>query len=152
MTKKALIPCYHSICLLSHSARSLFLPINFLFGWLFVCCSTFAQDFEQKHAESIKPFVTKYCVHCHGGTEPKGDLNLADLSAELKTDEQLTSWESVLDMVEAGEMPPQEARQPSKAERKMVTQFISDGLKKAVDKSNNQNSQEDNLLLSSARR
>src|SRR4051794_18162543 len=27
--------------------------------------------------EQVKPWLARYCVDCHGGAKPKGDLNLA---------------------------------------------------------------------------
>ena len=27
--------------------------------------------------EAIRPLLSKYCLGCHGGAKPKGDLNLA---------------------------------------------------------------------------
>jgi mono/diheme cytochrome c family protein len=70
------------------------------------------------------PFVKKHCVECHGEKEPKADLNLA---ADLEPKSLLTRrkvWESVLDMVETGQMPPSEQKKPDPVEVDKFTSLV----------------------------
>ena len=68
------------------------------------------------------PFVKKHCLECHGDKELKADLSLAkDLDAKSLTIRR-TVWESVLDMVETGQMPPKEQPKPDPVD---VDKFVS---------------------------
>lgn len=63
------------------------------------------------------PFLTKHCIKCHGADMPKADLSLhafKDAASVLKGRKR---WETVLEMVEAGEMPPPKQPQPTADER-----------------------------------
>lgn len=75
-------------------------------------------------AGQVKPFLKKYCTHCHGGEHPKADLNLekyADLAAAAK---DRAVWENVLENVRDGVMPPDPETKPGQAERDAVTGWI----------------------------
>ena len=72
----------------------------------------------------VKPFLKKYCTHCHGGNEPKADLKLdqyADLASAAKDRDV---WERVLDNVREGLMPPDPETKPDQAERDAVADWI----------------------------
>src|SRR3954447_22784985 len=75
--------------------------------------------------ETVQPFLTTYCVSCHGGEKPKGDVNLSryqDFDAVAK---DWRRWESVLEQIEAGRMPPAKAKeQPTAEARRAVAAWI----------------------------
>lgn len=60
----------------------------------------------------IKAFVHQYCFNCHGGDKVKGQVDFSF----LQTQEDLTShfeiWETALTLLEEGEMPPEDSKQP----------------------------------------
>lgn len=62
--------------------------------------------------ESLQPLLTKYCVQCHSGEKPKGDVDLSDIS---RIDPQ--SGKMIFEQLANEEMPPEGKRQPGKAER-----------------------------------
>ena len=75
-------------------------------------------------AGQVKPFLKKYCTHCHGGEKPKADLNLekyADVAAAAK-DRQV--WDNVLEHVRDGIMPPDPETKPGQAERDAISGWI----------------------------
>lgn len=82
--------------------------------------SRLAQAFDSE----IKPFLSTYCLDCHGNTKPKGDLDLARFTnggnaANLGF---LAIWKDAAGRVHAQDMPPQEKggkplKQPSEQER-----------------------------------
>ena len=81
-------------------------------------------------AEDVVEFLRSNCIRCHGVEKSKGDLRL-DKALEVSEEENsLELWQSILDRVGAGEMPPDGEPQPSKAERtgflKSVRQQISE--------------------------
>ena len=76
---------------------------------------------EQRFATTIKPFLERHFLSCHGATKPKAPLVLTvdvSVSAIVKN---IHRWEQVLERVETNEMPPENAKtQPTKAERAAV--------------------------------
>lgn len=84
-------------------------------------------DLEMRLTQSIRPFLQTYCVSCHNPEKAEGDL-------DLQSDRDLTSvvqhfrrWMIVLDRLQSGEMPPQDAEaHPTDEAREEVVQWISD--------------------------
>lgn len=68
-------------------------------------------------------FLNSYCLKCHDSVEEKGGINLEDLSFNLDTIESAELWQKTLNVLNSGEMPPEDEDQP-KAEPK--TDFLAD--------------------------
>jgi hypothetical protein len=69
----------------------------------------------------VRPLLDAYCVECHGAEFQKGKLRLdGPVSPEL--------WVRVYDRILAGEMPPDKADAPPKAERERALGSLRDGL------------------------
>jgi mono/diheme cytochrome c family protein len=82
--------------------------------WLAV--STLSRAAEVEPAAQVKDvlaFAAKHCVACHSGSQPKADLSLANYKDLAGIAAGRDDWESVVAMVEAGEMPPQDKPQPT---------------------------------------
>jgi len=74
----------------------------------------------------FKPFLTTYCVGCHGPTKQKGDRRLDTLAAEITDDNALIDWQDVLDQLNLSEMPPpKEKLQPKSEERQQVVAWLT---------------------------
>ena len=54
----------------------------------------------------VRPFLARHCVGCHGPEKSKADLRLDRLLRTSPTRRQ-ERWLTVLERVEAGEMPPE---------------------------------------------
>lgn len=61
-------------------------------------------------------FLKKHCVECHSGDKPKAELSLVGFVDNASVVKKRKTWESVLKMVEAGEMPPDDKPQPTTQE------------------------------------
>jgi hypothetical protein len=73
----------------------------------------------------VQPFLKTYCLGCHGGEKPKGKLDLSGFGSVAAVVQNLRAWGDVLERLEAGEMPPEEAtRQPTAHERRAVIDWI----------------------------
>lgn len=76
------------------------------------------------YEKSVLPVLKEYCFSCHGDGKKKGDLaldkykDMEELLADRKT------WESVLQNVTSQAMPPENKKQPSPAQRDMLTAWI----------------------------
>jgi hypothetical protein len=88
---------------------------------IFVQNSFAVQDSTPKIEKDIgraKTFVNKYCVSCHGPTNQEGDRRFDQLASSEFPAEQSETWHEVLDRLNLGDMPPDDAPlQPSDEER-----------------------------------
>ncbi len=68
----------------------------------------------------IQPFLKQYCVKCHGGENVKGKVDFLAIQTDADAASQFELWETVVDVLEFEEMPPEDETQPSEEEREMV--------------------------------
>ena len=61
-------------------------------------------------------YVAKNCLKCHGEKMPKADIALHSFKDEISILKGRKVWEHVVEMVEAGEMPPKDKPQPMASE------------------------------------
>jgi hypothetical protein len=78
-------------------------------------------------AGQVKPILTKYCTTCHDAVTSKADLRI-DLLIENFGGSQSETWHDVLNRIEVGEMPPQDATQLPTPERRRLVAWIRNGL------------------------
>ncbi len=69
-------------------------------------------DFESQ----VRPFINKYCHDCHGGKKVKGKVDFTKITTAQELDASFELWESVVDLLMEGEMPPDAAKQPPAGE------------------------------------
>ncbi len=67
-------------------------------------------------------FLKTHCLNCHGEKKQKGDRRFDHLSVDLFDEDSAYEWQEILDMVNLGEMPPEDDEQPTDEER---TGFVS---------------------------
>lgn len=80
---------------------------------------------ERRFTETVQPFLTNYCVDCHGTKKQEGKLDLSGYSSLATVIKHERVWEIILERLDAEEMPPEKApRQPTAAERKAVIDWI----------------------------
>lgn len=84
--------------------------------------------------QRVAPFFNTYCVSCHGPEKNKGKITVHALHGDLSLGQELDKWESILDMLEFGEMPPDDSPQPKPGEVEAVSQWIESGMRAYVDK------------------
>ncbi len=107
------------------------------FGWAFASTISSADDGVitanlKKYRASVSPFVTKFCVDCHGPAKQKGDVRLDTIDADMVHGKSASLWKDVLHRLETGEMPPKKAVQPKQAERDAVTKWIRQEVRKHI--------------------
>jgi hypothetical protein len=59
--------------------------------------------------KEVRPFLKTYCFSCHGEEKQKGDRRFDTLASELADDDNLIKWQDILDLLNLGDMPPEEA-------------------------------------------
>ena len=61
---------------------------------------------------AFQAFMKQFCLDCHSTEKQKGELDL-EVFMQLQPIDQLASiWESIIEQIEVGEMPPAKADQP----------------------------------------
>ncbi len=76
------------------------------------------------YSRQVVPVLAKYCVGCHGPTKAKGGLNLAAFGDEVAVFKDPKAWQKVLDHVEGGSMPPDDAPQLPQGEAAALVQAL----------------------------
>ncbi|MFC5051422.1 DUF1592 domain-containing protein [Rubritalea spongiae] len=74
------------------------------------------------------PFLKKYCIDCHGPKKQKGDFRVDTLHWTITNDTAAQEWQDILDVLNAGEMPPEDRAQPRNEEFKNVLASLSKDL------------------------
>ncbi|MBL8217235.1 MAG: DUF1592 domain-containing protein [Bryobacterales bacterium] len=99
-------------------------PCRIISPILLLAAATFlqAQDparasLDRQFADSVRPFLSTYCLTCHGAKQPAAQLDLSAFSSMTALLQDGRRWSQMLERMEAAEMPPKGARQPQQAER-----------------------------------
>lgn len=92
-------------------------------GFVLSGCSA-ADELSAAFGRTVKPFLNEFCLDCHGATDPEAKLNLSSFVSAESVAESHQTWETVLQRLEAGEMPPAEAPQPNSIVRDSVVEWI----------------------------
>jgi hypothetical protein len=72
-------------------------------------------------AEQHRAFFQSYCVDCHNAEKQEGKLQLDNISFTIDSIELADRWQKILNQLNAGEMPPADAKQP---DREAKTEFL----------------------------
>jgi hypothetical protein len=79
----------------------------------------------------VKPFFKEFCTSCHGSSKkPKADYKIDDIDWRITEGKDIIKWEKALELISLGDMPPEKKKQPSKALRKQVQNWIAAELDK----------------------
>jgi len=79
---------------------------------------------KREFAETVQPFLQKYCLDCHGQAKQEARLDLSGYVSPAAVAKQHRVWQLVLERLAAEEMPPEDAKQPAAEERAGVVAWI----------------------------
>ena len=82
-----------------------------------------ADDFQQK----LQPIFAKHCVKCHGGEKVKGKVNLKEIANAGQFLAKPELIKEIIDVIDAGDMPPEDEDQLTKAEIQLLRRWIAAG-------------------------
>ncbi|MFL5341222.1 MAG: DUF1592 domain-containing protein [Gemmataceae bacterium] len=95
---------------------------------LFILAATgpvFAADLDGGFRDTVRPFLQTYCVSCHSGKKPKGELDLSAYTSAAAVTRDLKRWETVLEQLQSANMPPAKAKtRPTAEARRDVIAWI----------------------------
>ncbi|WP_168219277.1 DUF1592 domain-containing protein [Limnoglobus roseus] len=78
--------------------------------------------------ETVRTFLSGYCVKCHGEKVQKGGLNLVPFADEKSVLKQRKVWRSVAEQLITKEMPPEREKQPAEDDRAAVAKWVGQTL------------------------
>jgi mono/diheme cytochrome c family protein len=87
------------------------------------------------YQKDVSAFFKTYCIRCHGPEKSKGNIDVHALNGDLSNGKELDKWDSVLEMLKSGEMPPIDEPQPTKAETHAIKNWIESGIRDYLRKS-----------------
>jgi len=82
------------------------------------------KDLDQRFVADVRPLMQKFCVGCHEGNDPPGDVALdraGSVEPFLRGDFNL---HLLRDLVSTAEMPPKKKPQPTDHERLIIIQWL----------------------------
>lgn len=73
-------------------------------------------------------FLEKHCVRCHGPEEQNGSARFDTLDYAISDKVEALHYQDVLDVLNGGDMPPEDEPQPSNTELEVVIEELTKGL------------------------
>ncbi|MBI1314622.1 DUF1592 domain-containing protein [bacterium] len=82
---------------------------------------------------TVKPFLSTYCLGCHGPKQQKGDRRFDELTGTITDDNSLVDLQDIVDQLNLSEMPPPKSKRPSAAEVKRVVDWLTETIRRYQD-------------------
>jgi hypothetical protein len=79
---------------------------------------------EQQFAQTVRPFVTRYCIGCHSGDTPAAQFDLKAYTTMEMVVRDHPRWALVAEKLAAQQMPPAPIPQPPAESRQQVIDWI----------------------------
>ena len=79
----------------------------------------------------VQALFREHCYSCHGIEKPKGELRIDKLDPDFVKGNDGDDWLVVMDRLEFGDMPPEEAPALGKEDRELMTAWIAQGHRRA---------------------
>lgn len=73
-----------------------------------------------KYEREVRPVLKAFCLKCHSGDEPQGDLDLQHFQTLRDVRRGTGTWIQIVELLANGEMPPEDAPQPEPIQRKVL--------------------------------
>jgi hypothetical protein len=86
-----------------------------------------------KFEEDIRPVLERSCFKCHGGEKVKGEVDFSKINTETDADSRFDLWETVREMIEAGEMPPEDNPQLNPKDKTMILDWHQERLEAPIE-------------------
>lgn len=100
---------------------------------LFLCIiAQFSASAEVKLPTEVISFFETYCYRCHDAKKQKGKFRLDNLSRDFGDEFVAEHWAEVLLRINAGEMPPEDEKQPSSEDVGKVAEWISTNINEGL--------------------
>ena len=84
-----------------------------------------APDVNQQFQQTVRPFVTKYCVTCHSGKMAPAQFDIKSYTSIDMVSEDFARWALLAQRLQAKEMPPKPMPAPPSAEAQQVIDWVA---------------------------
>src|SRR5438874_3785389 len=81
-------------------------------------------DPEAGYRSQVIPFLKKHCIECHGADAQEGDVRFDSYKDAAAVVADQKTWQRTIQMLRSGAMPPEDAEQPSEAQRRTIVNWI----------------------------
>src|SRR5439155_11208030 len=83
-----------------------------------------------EYTKEIRPLFQRHCWRCHSTNKrQEADVDLESFATFADVRKAPRTWQKVLEMLDSGQMPPKEAKQPSDADRTRLRAWVRAYLK-----------------------
>src|SRR5262245_19792984 len=83
-----------------------------------------ASEWQSAFESKVLKITNQFCINCHGPQKQNGNVNLGQYKTVADVHQDRTTWETVLEKVRIGEMPPKDKPQPLQVERQAMVKWI----------------------------
>ncbi|MFT5526817.1 MAG: mono/diheme cytochrome c family protein [Pirellulaceae bacterium] len=81
------------------------------------------------YAGTVKPFVTRHCVACHGAKTAKAGYRIDRIGSDFTAPSVAEQWKEVIDRINAGEMPPKGQPRPEAKQSAAMVAWVNERLR-----------------------
>lgn len=68
---------------------------------------------QRRFVEHVQPFLKSHCLRCHGAKRANAGFRVDQLSTDFTAPNAAERWKDVVDMINLGEMPPEDEPRPA---------------------------------------
>ena len=82
-----------------------------------------------RYEAQVRPLIERLCRECHSPEKHEAELDLMSFRTLTDVRKGAKVWQQVLEMLDTGDMPPKDTRQPTDAERTLLKTWVREYLK-----------------------
>jgi hypothetical protein len=105
--------------------RTLLLSLSLIAPSLADAANPAPPPIDQQFDQTVKPFVTKYCVACHSGKMAPAQFDLKSYTNVDMVTDDFARWALLAERLKAKEMPPKPMPPPPAAESQQIIDWVS---------------------------
>ena len=123
-------------CLFSHQDDSMITRILSAMALLITASFVLAADDAPSKPDfqrEVLPILRSHCVACHGPKKQEARIRLDNLSTDLINNRPAAeNWHEVRNVLQAGEMPPEDAKQLTAKQRELLVRWVNAAISEAL--------------------
>ncbi|QEF98005.1 hypothetical protein Mal15_20510 [Stieleria maiorica] len=101
-----------------------------LLSWMFGCLIASVMIATPAFAVDANEFLRDYCVDCHNADDASGERQFETLDLSSAGPDTLITLQEIIDQLTLGDMPPEDADQPSGDDRQAAIERLTDTLQR----------------------
>jgi hypothetical protein len=79
----------------------------------------------EQFSRQVQPLLNRLCLECHGPKHEEAEINLGMYDSAESVLKNRETWSKISEMLQFGAMPPDDAAQPTQAERELLVTWIN---------------------------